>query len=89
MQLAVPAQYLNLDPSLYTSPATWQAERAQIFLRTWQFMGPASAVAAAGQYLTLDIAGFGVFAIGHTLMSNTGVVRSLAGDLRVGLGRSS
>ena len=63
MQLAVPAQYLNLDPSLYTSPATWQAERAQIFLRTWQFMGPASAVAAAGQYLTLDIAGFGVFAI--------------------------
>ena len=63
MQLAVPAQYLNLDPSLYTSPATWQAERAQIFLRTWQFMGPASAVAKAGQYLTLDIAGFGVFAI--------------------------
>ncbi|MEY4780605.1 MAG: hypothetical protein RLZZ607_1918, partial [Pseudomonadota bacterium] len=63
MQLAVPAQYLNLDPSLYTSPATWQAERAQIFLRTWQFMGPSSAVAAAGQYLTLDIAGFGVFAI--------------------------
>lgn len=33
--------------------------------------------------------GFGVFAIGHTLMSNTGVVRSPAGDLRVGLGRSS
>jgi phenylpropionate dioxygenase-like ring-hydroxylating dioxygenase large terminal subunit len=47
MQLAVPAQYLNLDPSLYTSPATWQAEREQIFLRTWQFMGPASAVAKA------------------------------------------
>ena len=63
MQQTAPAQSLNLASTLYTSPAVWHDERAMIFLRTWQFMGPASAVANLGQYLTLDFAGFGVFAI--------------------------
>ena len=60
MQPVTLAQSLNLAATLYTNPAIWQEERAQIFLRTWQFMGPANSVANEGQYLTLDIAGFGV-----------------------------
>jgi choline monooxygenase len=58
-----PVQYLNLDPSLYVREDVWQAERARIFARTWQFMGPASYVASAGEYLAIDIAGTPVFAI--------------------------
>ena len=39
------------------------AERKAIFWRTWQVLGPFSAVAEAGSYLTVDIAGQGVIAI--------------------------
>jgi len=56
-------QYLNLDPSLYVREDIWQAERSRIFAPSWQFMGPASAVQAAGGYLAVDIAGTPVFAI--------------------------
>jgi choline monooxygenase len=56
-------QYLNIDPRLYVREDIWQQERRRIFARTWQFMGPASAVAAAGDYLAIDIAGTPVFAI--------------------------
>lgn len=56
-------QYFNLDPELYVRPETFQAERQRIFGRTWQLMGPVSAVAAPGQYLAIDIAGLPVFAI--------------------------
>ena len=56
-------QYLNLDPSLYVREDVWQEERRRIFARTWQFMGPVSQVAEAGQYLAIDIAGTPVFAI--------------------------
>jgi choline monooxygenase len=60
----IPAvQYLNLDPALYVREDVWQAERARIFARTWQFMGPLSAVANPGAYLAIDIAGTPVFAI--------------------------
>jgi choline monooxygenase len=57
------AQYLNLDPAYYVRPDLWQAERAAIFWRSWQFMGPVSTVAEPGQYLAIDIAGLPVFAI--------------------------
>jgi choline monooxygenase len=56
-------QYLNLDPSLYVREDIWQQERRRIFAQTWQFMGPAAAVARAGDYLAIDIAGTPVFAI--------------------------
>jgi choline monooxygenase len=56
-------QYLNLDPSLYVREDVWAEERRRIFARTWQFMGPASAVDTAGDYLAIDIAGTPVFAI--------------------------
>lgn len=61
--LPAAAQYLNLDPALYVREDVWQAERARIFARSWQFMGPVSALAAAGSYLAIDIAGTPVFAI--------------------------
>ena len=66
-----PVQYLNLDPSLYVREDVWQAERQKIFNRSWQFMGPVSALAEAGQYLAIDIAGIPVFAI----RGRDGVVR--------------
>ncbi len=60
---APPVQYLNLDPGLYIRPEVFQQERQAIFARTWQFMGPVSALAEAGQYMAIDIAGTPVFAI--------------------------
>ncbi len=60
---AAGVQYFNLDPSLYVRQDVWEEERRRIFFRSWQFMGPVSSVAAAGQYLAIDIAGLGVFAI--------------------------
>ncbi|MCB2137410.1 MAG: aromatic ring-hydroxylating dioxygenase subunit alpha [Rhodobacteraceae bacterium] len=56
-------QYLNLDPAYYIRPDTFEAERRRIFWRSWQFLGPASAVGELGQYLSADIAGLGVVAI--------------------------
>jgi choline monooxygenase len=57
------AQYLNLDPSLYVRPEVLEAERRAIFWRSWQYLGPAGAVAEPGQYFAADIAGLGIFAI--------------------------
>ena len=44
-------QYLNLDPSLYVREDIWQQERRHIFARSWQFMGPASALADTARCL--------------------------------------
>lgn len=63
MNLHTPAQYLNLDPAYYIRPDVWEAERRLIFRRTWQFIGPASAVATPGRYLAVDIAGLPILAI--------------------------
>lgn len=57
------AQFLNLDPDLYVRPDVLDTERRAIFWRSWQYLGPTSAVAETGQYLAGDIAGLGVFAI--------------------------
>lgn len=54
---------LNLDPRLYVDPAVLPLERARIFERTWQLLGPAAQVAERGQYVAADIAGLKVFAI--------------------------
>ncbi len=56
-------QYLNLDPGLYIRPEIFQAERAKIFNRAWQLMGPVADVAESARYLAIDIAGIPVFAI--------------------------
>lgn len=56
-------QYFNLDPAAYVREDIWQRERQTIFAHGWQFMGPLSAVAEAGQYLAIDIAGKPVLAI--------------------------
>jgi choline monooxygenase len=57
------AQVLNLDPDLYVRPDVLAQERRTIFWRSWQFIGPESAVAEPGQYLAVDIAGLGVIAL--------------------------
>ena len=53
----------NLDPQLYCDPAAHQTERERIFRRTWQLLGPASQVAAPGDYVAAEIAGAKVVAI--------------------------
>ncbi|MFO1090293.1 MAG: aromatic ring-hydroxylating dioxygenase subunit alpha [Hyphomicrobiales bacterium] len=54
---------LNLDSRLYVSDDVLDLERRSIFWRTWQLLGPASALAEKQKYLAADIAGLGVFAI--------------------------
>ena len=53
----------NLDPRLYFDPTAYQSERERIFWRTWQLLGPASQVAATGDYVATEIAGAKVVAI--------------------------
>jgi choline monooxygenase len=54
---------LNLDPSLYCSPETFESERDRIFARQWQLVGPLSRVSEAGQYVATEIAGLKVFVL--------------------------
>jgi choline monooxygenase len=54
---------LNLDQHFYVCDDVLQKERLSIFWRTWQLLGPASALKEAGKYIAADIAGLGVFAI--------------------------
>ena len=56
-------QHFNLAASYYVSPDVLAAERARIFGRTWQYLGPESSVAEPGMYLAVNLAGLGVFAI--------------------------
>jgi phenylpropionate dioxygenase-like ring-hydroxylating dioxygenase large terminal subunit len=48
---------LSLPPRLFTSPEIYQLERERIFGRSWILVAHASQLAAAGDYLALDIAG--------------------------------
>ncbi len=41
----------------YTSPAWFERERERIFARSWNYVGHASQLAAAGDYLTVSVAG--------------------------------
>lgn len=54
---------LNLDPRLYATPQTFIDERQRIFSRTWQLIGPDSAVGEPGQYAATEIAGLKVFVL--------------------------
>ena len=53
----------NLHPRLYVDADAHQRERERIFWRSWQLLGSAAPVAAAGHYVAADIAGAKVFAI--------------------------
>lgn len=54
---------LNLQSKYYVDPNVHAAERDRIFRRSWQLIGPASAMPEAGSYVATDIAGLGVFVI--------------------------
>ncbi len=54
---------MNLHPSCYVDPAVHGRERQAIFRRHWQMLGPASQVAAPGQYVAVRVAGWTLFAI--------------------------
>lgn len=53
----------NLDPALYVSASVHERERAELFARRWQLLGPISQVAERGSYVAADIAGMKVVAI--------------------------
>ena len=63
---------LNLSADLYVDAGVFLRERDQVFARSWQLLGPASAVAGAGQYVATEIAGLKVFA----LRGRDGVLRA-------------
>ncbi len=54
---------MNLAGRYYVEPQLYEAERQAIFRRCWQMLGPVSQVAAPGQYLAVEIAGWKVFVI--------------------------
>jgi choline monooxygenase len=47
----------TLESKYYVDPSVFLLERERIFCRTWQCVGYAEQVAAAGQYFTFDLAG--------------------------------
>jgi choline monooxygenase len=51
------ARAWTLPSFLYTEPGVFAAEREKIFSRTWQVVGHASQVAAAGDYFTTELLG--------------------------------
>lgn len=54
---------LNFGSDDYADPAIYAQERQNIFHRAWQLLGPASMVAAPGQYITADIANMPIIVI--------------------------
>ena len=53
----------NMAPSWYTDSGVFARERTELFSRSWQLLGPVSAVARPGDYISEDIAGIKVFVI--------------------------
>ena len=54
---------LNLEARYYTCADVYARERERVFATTWQLLGPASQVQDAGAYLSVDVAGFKLFAV--------------------------
>ena len=52
-----------MPPSVYTSPAFLERELADIFAKEWVAIGRSSALKAAGDYLTYELAGQPIFVI--------------------------
>jgi choline monooxygenase len=61
----------NLESRAYVDPALYDSERRAIFRRHWQMLGPVARLAAPGDYLAVDVAGWKLFA----LRGQDGVVR--------------
>ena len=53
----------TLPAGYYTDPEIFELEKERIFYRTWQYVGPASEVAKAGDYMTTNVVDQGVFVI--------------------------
>ncbi|MEO1193393.1 MAG: aromatic ring-hydroxylating dioxygenase subunit alpha [Pseudomonadota bacterium] len=62
----------NLPATFYVDPAVYEAERQSIFRRTWQLLGPASALDEAGTYLAVEVADWKIF----VLRGRDGVLRA-------------
>jgi choline monooxygenase len=61
----------SLPADWYFDPAVYEAERRQIFAKTWQFIGPESEFERPGDYRAVQVAGYRLF-----------VIRERAGGLR-------
>ncbi|MEM7123695.1 MAG: aromatic ring-hydroxylating dioxygenase subunit alpha [Pseudomonadota bacterium] len=53
----------TLPADYYIDPDVFELEKERIFFRTWQYVGPASEVAKAGDYMTTTVVDQGVFVI--------------------------
>jgi choline monooxygenase len=54
---------MSPDPAIYTSQETWQAERAQVFAASWQYVGDARSLARTGDHLASSFAGYRVLVV--------------------------
>ncbi|MDF2096830.1 aromatic ring-hydroxylating oxygenase subunit alpha [Aquibaculum arenosum] len=61
----------NLPAHFYVDPGVYVAERQAVFRRSWQLLGPESQVAAPGDYLAVELAGWHLF----VLRGRDGVLR--------------
>lgn len=75
-----------LPAEVYLDPALAAAERAQVFARSWQLVGRASALANPGDLGCADAAGVPLLLIrdGHSLRALHNVCRHRAGPLATG-----
>ncbi|MES1152123.1 MAG: Rieske (2Fe-2S) protein, partial [Dongia sp.] len=53
----------SLPADWYFDPAIYEAERRQIFAKTWQFIGPEQEFQRAGDYRAVQVAGYRLFVI--------------------------
>ena len=58
-----PSPVLGLPADWYHRADVFERERQAIFAREWQFLGPASAIAAPGDYIASEIVGWRIFVI--------------------------
>ncbi len=68
----------SLPPWCYTSPAFYQREVEQIFLKVWNFIGREDRIAGPGDYFTLSFAGVPVVVV----RGRDGEVRAFANTCR-------
>ena len=54
---------MSPDPVVYTSDATWQAERRAVFAATWQYVGDARKLTRTGDHLAASFAGYRVIVV--------------------------
>jgi len=68
----MPKPVRSLEARYYTDPAIFEAERAGLLARTWQFAGHASQLEEAGDYFAFETAGQSLFCI----MGRDGTIRT-------------